>query len=214
MKPIPSRALENIYWLGGTSGAAKSTIARRIAADHDMRLYSTDDFMGNHAERCLPVDCPLLEDFKQMTMDERWATRTPEMMFETFHWFHGEGFNFIVEDLLALPSDRKIIVEGFRLLPSLVKPHIAKNRQAIWLISTSEFRLKAFSDRGSLWDIPNKTTQPEKAYQNHLARESMFAEQLKKEAKEERVTAMVVDGSRSKEALISAVSLHFGLSQG
>ena len=39
-----------------------------------------------------------------MDMDERWVNRSPETMLETFHWFHGEGFDLIVDDLLRLPA--------------------------------------------------------------------------------------------------------------
>jgi hypothetical protein len=52
-------------------------------------------------------------------MDERWVDRSPQTMFETFHWFRGEGFGLIVEDLLRLPPDQGVIAEGFRLLPQL-----------------------------------------------------------------------------------------------
>lgn len=45
-----------IYWIGGGSGAGKSTIARRIAAQHDLRLYATDDVMADHAGRSTPED--------------------------------------------------------------------------------------------------------------------------------------------------------------
>jgi len=34
--------LRDVYWLGGGSGAEKSTIAGRPAARHRMRVYSTD----------------------------------------------------------------------------------------------------------------------------------------------------------------------------
>ncbi|GAA3221454.1 hypothetical protein [Actinocorallia longicatena] len=60
--------LKHVSWIGGGSGAGKSTIARRLAAEHGLHVYSTD-----------------------------WVNRTPETMFETFHWFHGEGFALIVE---------------------------------------------------------------------------------------------------------------------
>ena len=33
-----------------------------------------------------------------MDMDERWVSRSPETMLETFGWFRGEGFGLIVED--------------------------------------------------------------------------------------------------------------------
>ena len=38
--------LRHVYWIGGGSGAGKSTVARRVAAEHDLRLYSTDDAMA------------------------------------------------------------------------------------------------------------------------------------------------------------------------
>lgn len=174
-----------------------------------MLLYSTDEVMGDHAKRCAPDECPKLEAFKTMTMDERWVNRTPEVMFDTFQWFHGEGFHLIVEDLLALPRDRKIMVDGFRLLPRLVRPLIESGHQAIWLISTPAFRLNAFTRRGTLWNIPNKTTQSEKALENHLARESIFAERLKKEAEIEGVTTLLVDGRRTEDELLDDVTSHF-----
>ena len=73
------------------------------AARHGLRLYATDDVMADHASRSTPEDCPLLSEFMAMDMDERWVHRPPETMLETFHWFRGEGFGLIVEDLLRLP---------------------------------------------------------------------------------------------------------------
>src|ERR671939_260365 len=91
--------LRHVYWIGGGSGAGKSTVARRIAARHDLRVYATDDVMADHARRSSHEDCPLLHRFMAMDMDERWVNRPPGAMLETFHWFRSEGFNLIVEDL-------------------------------------------------------------------------------------------------------------------
>ena len=43
--------LEHVYWLGGGSGAGKSTVARRLAARHGLRLYATDEAMADHGRR-------------------------------------------------------------------------------------------------------------------------------------------------------------------
>src|SRR5918992_3439576 len=118
--------LRHVYWIGGGSGAGKSTIARRIAARHGLRPYAADDVMSDHASRSTPDDSPFLNEFKVMDMDERWVNRSPETMLETFHWFRGEGFTLIVEDLLRLPAETGVIAEGFRLLPHLVKPLLAE----------------------------------------------------------------------------------------
>jgi hypothetical protein len=83
-----------------------------------------------------------------MDLDERWVNRSPETMLETFHWFRGEGFGLIVEDLLCLPAETGVIAEGFRLLPHLVKPLLAEPGHAVWLLPTPEFRRTAFDSRG------------------------------------------------------------------
>src|SRR5690242_19007087 len=97
--------LRHVYWIGGGSGAGKSTIARRVAAQHGFRVYETDEVMADHARRSTPEDSPLLHRFMAMNMDERWVGRSPQTMLETFPWFHGECFNLIVEDLLSVPPE-------------------------------------------------------------------------------------------------------------
>jgi len=54
----------HVCWLGGASGAGKSTIARRLAAKHGLVLYSTDEAMASHASRWRPEDCQFLAEFK------------------------------------------------------------------------------------------------------------------------------------------------------
>ena len=111
------RRLAHVYWLGGASGAGKSTIAARLAERLGLHLYSTDDVMPDHARRSTAESSPHLAEFVAMSMDERWVDRSPEAMLDSFHWYRGEAFDLIVEDLLALPPE-PVIAEGFRLLPA------------------------------------------------------------------------------------------------
>ncbi len=96
-----------------------------------------------------------------MDMDERWVNRSPSAMLKTFHGFQGEGFDLLLEDLLALPEEPPILAEGFRLLPRLVAPLLSRSNQAVWLVPTPEFRRAAFDSRGFTWTIPRKTSNPE-----------------------------------------------------
>ncbi|XVQ06328.1 hypothetical protein ACQP1W_27090 [Spirillospora sp. CA-255316] len=203
--------LRDVYWIGGGSGAGKSTIARRIAAHHDLHLYATDDVMSDHARRSTPEDSPLLSEFKTMDMDERWVRRSPETMLETFHWFRGEGFGLIVEDLLRLPRSPGVIAEGFRLLPHMVKPLLAVSAHAVWLLPTPEFRRLAFDSRGSLWEIARKTSDPEAALRNLLARDRMFTEHLHEETKRLELRVIEVDTTMTEDELTKRVTEAFGL---
>jgi 2-phosphoglycerate kinase len=206
-----SEQLAHVRWLGGGSGAGKSTIARLIAAAHGVRVFSTDDSIADHARRSTPAELPLLHKFIAMDMDERWVNRSPSVMFETFHGFHGEGFELIIEDLLELPDDPPILVEGFRLLPRLVAPLLSRPDQAVWLVPTPEFRRGAFEARGFTWEIPNRTRDPERALANLLARDALFTAELASEAAAWRLPVIRVDIEHSLEHTWELVARALGL---
>jgi hypothetical protein len=202
--------LRHVYWVGGGSGAGKSTIARRLVGRHGLRLYATDGVMADHASRSTPADSPFLSEFAVMDMDERWVSRSPEAMLETFHWFRGEGFGLIVDDLLRLPARPAVIAEGFRLLPHLVGPLLAVPGHAVWLLPTPDFRRAAFSSRGSLWEIARKTSDPGRALRNLLERDRMFTERLCGEAERLGLPVIEVDTTMTEDDLAERVTEALG----
>lgn len=206
-----STRLREVYWIGGGSGAGKSTIARRLAAQYGLSLLGTDDAMHDHASRIKLDDSPFLTDFIAMDMDQRWVNRDPETMLETFHWFRGEGFGLIVEDLLRQPEGPPVIVEGFRLLPRLVKPLLGLSSRAIWLLPTADFRRAAFDSRGTAWEIPRRTTNPELALRNLLERDRLFTERLRDEANLLDLPVIDVHTAMAEDDLAAQVTESFGL---
>jgi hypothetical protein len=198
--------LRHVYWIGGGSGAGKSTIARRLAARHGLGLYATDDVMADHARRVTPADNPFLSEFAAMDMDERWVSRPPEVMLETFHWFRGEGFGLSIDDLQGLPVRPAVIAEGFRLLPHLVKPLVAGPGHAVWLVPTPAFRRAAFESRGSLWEIARETGDPDRALRNLLDRDRMFTERLSGEAERLGLRVIEVDTGMTEDDLTERVA--------
>lgn len=204
--------LQHIYWIGGGSAAGKSTIAKRIAAEHGLRVYSTDDVMADHARRSSAEESPLLHQFIAMDLDERWVNRTPQVMFETFHWFRGEGFNLIVEDLLDMPREQNVIVEGFRLLPHLVTPLLTKPNQAVWLLPTPDFRQAVVESRGGpAWSFLARTSDHDKALQNLLERDRMFTDVLREETTHLGLPVIDVEKSMTENDLTRRVKDTFGL---
>ena len=205
--------LEHVRWIGGGSGAGKSTIARRVAAQHGLRVYATDDVMADHAARSTPEDCPFLHRFIAMNMDERWVNRSPETMFETFHWFRGEGFDMILEDLLRLPRKPGVVAEGFRLLPHLVQPFVAVPGRAVWLLPTPEFRRATSERRDSTWSFLDETSEPEHALRNLLERDRMFTDRLREETTNLGLPAIEVDTTMTEDALAERVTETLGLTR-
>ncbi|WP_051178429.1 AAA family ATPase [Nocardia concava] len=200
--------LRHVYWIGGGSGAGKSTVAANLAARHGLRVYSTDEAMRAHAARSTRDDSPWLSRFSAMSMDERWVERSPETMLDTFHWFRGEGFRFIVDDLVGVSGETGVIAEGFRLLPPLVAPLLAEHDRGVWLLPSPEFRRRAFDRRG--WEIPGKTGDPERAARNLLERDRLFTNRLREETARLGLPVIEVDDI-SEEDLTARVGAVLGL---
>jgi hypothetical protein len=168
--------------------------------------------MAEHARRSTPEDAPLLHRFMAMDMDERWLNRSPKTQLETFHWFQGEGFDMIVEDLLALPREPAIIVEGFRPLPRLVKPLLSEVTHAVWLLPTPAFRQSVIESRGgSAWGFLARTSDPERALRNLLERDRMFTDILREETARLRLPAIDVDRTMTEDDLVNRVTEVFRL---
>ena len=147
-----------------------------------------------------------------MDMDERWVNRPPHTMLETFHWFRGEGFGLIVEDLLRLPREPGVIAEGFRLLPRLVKPLLSAPARAVWLLPTPDFRRAVAEGRGGpAAGFLARTTDPERAMRNLLERDRMFTDLLREETARLELAAVEVEAGMTEDELTGRVTEALGL---
>ena len=168
--------------------------------------------MADHARRSTSDDAPLLHQFMAMDMDERWVNRSPATMLETFHWFRGECFDSIVDDLLRFPREPGVIVEGFRLLPHLVKPLLGVPAHAVWLLPTPVFRQTALSRRGgAALGFLAKTTYPVRALRNLLDRDRLFTDILREETGRLDLPAIEIDVTLPEEDVARRVANVFGL---
>ena len=165
--------------------------------------------MAEHARRSSRDDGPLLHSFMAMDMDERWVKRSSKTMLETFHYFRGECFRFIVDDLLRLPREPGVIAEGFRLMPRLVKPLLSVTNRAVWLLPTPDFRQAGIDS--NTWGFLAKTTDPASALRNLLERDRMFTEILREETARLGLHAIDVDSSMTEDDLVRRVTEVVGL---
>lgn len=153
----------------------------------------------------------MLTSLVAMSPDERWLGRPAATMLSTFPWFAGERFDRIVADLAGLPVAPPILAEGFRLLPRLVRPLMERPWHGVWLATTPERRREVFESRSAEEQFWRRTSDPDTALERLLARDSLFAEQVVREADSLGLAVVVVDGTRSVDDVAKEVAELLGL---
>ncbi len=118
----------------------------------------------------------------------------------------------IVDDLLGVPTDVRVIVEGFRLLPHLVKPILLASNHAVWLLPSPEFREATIGRRGGLTSgFLAKTSNPERALQNLLERDRMFTDRLRKNVEHLELRTIEINTAINESESANLVAKIFGL---
>lgn len=105
--------LRHVLWIGGGTGARKTSIATALAEERGLQPYYYDFHDArDHSERVDPVRHPAMHAFASMSMDERWVLRTPEQMARETINSSRERMEMAIEDLLARPAGVPIVAEG------------------------------------------------------------------------------------------------------
>jgi hypothetical protein len=134
---------------------------------------------------------------------ELWAG-SPEAQADDLIAFYRDELEMVLEDLAGFPGP--VLAEGVGLLPELVAPLLGEETTAAFLVSTAEFRRRAYCRRGPfVAELLAQCPDPEAAFARWMARDDLVAQRIVDEARQEGLPLLNVDGGRSVEEVAAAV---------
>jgi len=150
--------------------------------------------------------------FRVKNLEDRWVNTTPDEMLADWLGSTHERFQFVLDDLLALPPTPLTVAEGYGLLPELVAPLHSSAHQAIWLVSDEAFKRESYARRTvrgekGVWKL--QLSDLDRARENHIGRDLLIAAHVKRSANALGLTVMEIDGARSVEEVIAESEAHF-----
>jgi hypothetical protein len=128
------RELPHVRWLGGSAGAGKTTVARRLAADYSLTLYSIDRHFDDRLGRADPRRHRRFLALAGRPAARLWERPAAELAAE-LAGFYDDELELVVEDLAALPAGAPVLAEGAGLHPTPLAAAGAVPGRAVWLIA-------------------------------------------------------------------------------
>lgn len=176
--------LRHVLWIGGASGAGKTSVATRLMQRHGLRWYSADARTWEHRDRALASGSEPARRWETLTRAER-AELPPGQALELS--LHAERGQMVVDDLRALPRSPLVVADGTTLPAAAVDDR----SRAVWLIPTQAFQRRILEERGASSTL--------------AAFSALLRETIEREAREHGLQILEVDGSRSVDATVDAV---------
>ena len=195
-----------ILWIGGATDAGKTTLARALAARFGCRLYEYDRTDVAHHEALAARDDDI-RAFMQASADERWVTPAPDELFRRSMRSFQLRWPMLLAELaeLAPGPGAPVIVEGFGLLPDLVRPLLDDPRQGLWLVPTEAFKRGSWERRGKP-GFRAQVSDPTRAAANLWDRDVLLAAEIARQARALQLKLMINDGALDAEQLADAAA--------
>jgi len=197
--------LAHVLWIGGAPRVGKTTLSRLLAGKYDLKLYNLDwHQVREHRDR----GGPAMRWWDERTLDGLWVDSTPAELLERSIAAWNEGFELVIQDLLALPPFRTIVAEGPGALPRLVAPLIRDRSQAIFLVPTLAVWEGVLAGRGAVG--ADRTRDPARGRLNLRERDARFEAAIAGWCDELGLRWVRLDGGLSLDASLALIEEHFG----
>ena len=204
------RDLKDVFWLGGSPCAGKSSISSILANRFDLGVYRVDEAFENHIQHLDSEVHATLVKWCAASWNERWMQPVESLVQEVIACYR-EHFTLILDDVLALPKHKSWLVEGTALLPKEVTRVLTSRNQAVWIVPTADFQREHYAKRDWVSGIVQQCDDSGAAFQNWMERDIQFASWITAEAENLGCKVFVVDGQHTIEENALKIAAHFGL---
>ena len=200
----------NIYYIGGSPCSGKSTVAEILSEQYDLYYFKVDDFLDSYTKQGALKGYPVCRKQVELTPDQIWM-RDPVLQCREELIYYEEVFEFIERDLEQIKNVNGVITEGAAYVPGLIRDAQIPENRYLSITPTKEFQLFHFRKRTFVPYILRGCSNMERAFDNWMERDILFAGEVRKQCGETGYTSVINDGSMEIAGLADLVAAHFGL---
>lgn len=211
-KPDTKALLQNVWWIGGSGCAGKSTIADRIADQKKYHVYHCDEnWFGEqgHFTVAQPDKQPFMCRARVLMEQGKWFFQEPDEYADLVYRSTVEEFEMVASDLLLYDGAR-VIAEGVSFTPQILQ-HIAPTEQAVFLVAYEPFQRRRYMERDFAQQWFSALPDPDAAFDNLMKCNDLMAHQCYDAATMYGYKVIVVDETTPLDMTYSRVTEHFGL---
>ncbi len=203
-------SFRNVYWIGGSPCAGKTSISDMLVEKYDFVLYRCDEYLDKHLRIGAKRNYPIMSKLCEMNNDEIWMRPIDIQVYEEFQYYM-EEFNLIAEELEKYSAEKTILVEGTAILPDIIENLNVKKSRVVFIVPSANFQLEHYKKREFIPYVLEGCTDKGKAFDNWMQRDIKFAEEVARRARLYQKNLIVVDGSNSLKENFELVEKYFDL---
>ncbi len=200
--------MSKIYYIGGSPCSGKSTIAQMISERYGLYYFKVDDYLDEYICRGNASNKPFSSKALTLSADETWMRDPMIQNIEELKIYH-EIFEYILEDLNKIEAPRGIITEGAAFLPELMNKIKIEPTSYMCIVPTRNFQYHHYKLRPWVPEILKDCTDKEKAFDNWMERDALFATTVKEEADKLGYRTLITDGTIGVEYMYKQVAEWF-----